>query len=674
MNTTRTMTLRAGLAGILLAGATLLSGQNLLSRLGQPQNFASKRISSYDRTGGNKDSLTIKPGETAVLAEIAGPAAIHHLWVTISAEPFYGRKIVLRMFWDGETLPSVEVPIGDFFGVGHGLNRNVSSLPIACSSEGRARNTYWYMPFRKSARITATNEGTRDVPAFYYYVDYREMSWMAADTPYFHAQYRQEMPCDPGRNYLILDAAGRGHYVGCGLSVLERAMGWWGEGDDQIFVDGESSPSLHGTGSEDYFSDAWGMREGMNLFYGCPLQEEDFQAGSKASVYRFHIPDPIPFKKSIRVTIEHGHANDRADDFSSAAYWYQAEPHKAFPELPPVSARLPFALEPPAGLILPKWAEGKSAAGGGFVFEDKAARLSFKAARLTSVLSPFYGPSGARYPVLTTEGAKPGSRSELAVSVDTAERYNIEILLARGRNMGNLKVSVIRSGGAAVAFEPASFSGFSEDKAFETMTIRNVPLATGTAAIVFEATGKDDRALGADMGLVGVGLVPAERKFIASWNIIGPFDAPDMDSLTVAFPPERELVMDARYFGKGGAEVAWREADALPSGFLNLNELVKPNEQVVVYALAYIHSPKPAATALLLGSDDGVRAWVNGTLVHTNPAYRGAYPDQDRVPVALKTGWNSVLIKVLQGAGGFGLYARFADPDGTLSYAAEPKK
>ena len=497
-------------AGFFAAPAALAPAQDILGKLGQPQNYASKRVSSFDRTGGNKDSLTIQPGATAVLAEIAGPGAIHHIWVTISAEAFYGRKIVLRMYWDGEKSPSVEAPIGDFFGVGHGLNRNVSSLPIADSSEGRARNCYWYMPFQKSARITVTNEGSREIPAFYYYVDYREMSWMGSDTPYFHAQYRQETPCEPGKNYLLLDAEGRGHYVGCNLSVLQKAMGWWGEGDDMIYVDGDNTPTMQGTGSEDYFSDAWGMREGLNLFYGCPLQEEDFQAGSKATVYRFHIPDPIPFKKSIRVTIEHGHANDRADDYSSTAYWYQVEPHKAFPAFPAVGARLPFALEPPAGLVLPKWEVGKPAPGAAgsasATFEDKAARLSFKAGRLTSILSSYYGPSGTRYPVLTTEGAKPGSLSELSFPVETAERYNIELLLLKGPAMGNFKVATVRSGGAAVKFEPASFSGYAKDKEFAAFVLKRRPARRGD---------DDDRLRDDGQGRAGPGLGPGPRRLRA---------------------------------------------------------------------------------------------------------------------------------------------------------------
>jgi len=199
---------------LVLAAAGGLFPQDILSNLGKPQDYISRRVSSYDRSGGNSDSLSIDPGATAVLTEIPGPGAVHHIWMTIAAEPFYARKLVLRMYWDSETSPSVEAPVGDFFGVGHGLDRSFSSLPINCSSEGRARNCYWSMPFRKSARITVTNEGREPVAAFYYDVDYRVLKELSEYTPYYHAQYRQEMPCLPGRNYLLLEAEGRGHYVG----------------------------------------------------------------------------------------------------------------------------------------------------------------------------------------------------------------------------------------------------------------------------------------------------------------------------------------------------------------------------------------------------------------------------------------------------------------------------
>ncbi|HSQ79366.1 MAG TPA: glycoside hydrolase family 172 protein [Candidatus Bathyarchaeia archaeon] len=428
-------------AMLVLAGAAL-AGQDLLQGLGRKQDYRSRRISSYDRSGGNRDSIVIEPGKTAVLAEIEGPGAIHHIWTTIAAEPFYGRKIVLRVYWDGEKSPSVEAPLGDFFGVGHGLNRNFASLPITCSSEGRARNCYWYMPFRRSCRITAKNEGTRPVDAFYYYVDYRELPDLPADAAYFHAQYRQEFPPDPKKDYLILDAEGTGHYVGCNLSILQRAMGWWGEGDDRMRIDGEDKPSLHGTGSEDYFSDAWGMREGQSLFYGCPLQEEDFQAGSKATVYRFHIPDPVPFKKSIRVTIEHGHANDRSDLDSSVAYWYQTEPHRPFADLPAVAERLPFAFEPPENFTRPQWQS--EAPGGTEAFADAGQGLRMAAPRLAASLSSYYDGAGARYPVLRTDGAPAGAKAEFRFPVEVRDLYTVELHFLKTPAAGNILVQKAR--------------------------------------------------------------------------------------------------------------------------------------------------------------------------------------------------------------------------------------
>jgi hypothetical protein len=660
----------------LISFAAASSGQDLLEKLGHRQDFVSKRVSSYDRTGGNKDSLTIEPGTTAILADIKGPGAIHHIWVTIAAEPFYGRKIVLRMFWEGEAAPSVEAPIGDFFGVGHGLNRNLSSLPVACSSEGRARNCYWSMPFRSGAKITVTNEGSQAVPAFYYYVDYQELPSLPADTPTFHAQYRQETPCASGGNYLLLDAVGRGHYVGCNLSVLQRAMGWWGEGDDMIFVDGEGKPSLHGTGSEDYFSDAWGMREDENLFYGCPLQEEDFQAGSKATVYRFHIPDPIPFRKSIRVTIEHGHANDRSDNFSSVAYWYQAEPHKAFPAMAPVRERLPFALEPPENFMAPKWSEVKEGARekGGATFEDPEAGIRLEAEKLTLGLSSFYGPDGSRFPFLATENAVSGSEARLSFPVGTAERYDFDLYFLTGPAMGDVRAAEIVPGAARAPLPDAVFAGYAPEKTLAKLSLKDILLREGTNTVVLKVMGKAEKSAGMDMAFVGFGLTPSARRFVADWNLIGPFDAPDMDSLTVAYPPERETDLSARYKGKGNVEVRWRPIKADPSGYIRLTELVKPNEYAVAYGLAYVQSPDDRDASLLLGSDDGVRVWINDALVHSNPAYRGAYPDQDTVKVRLRKGWNKVLIKVLQGAGGWGYYLRFADPARELGYALLPSK
>ncbi len=657
-------------AGLLALSAGNLPAavQDMLGNLAGKQDFQSRRISSYDRSGGNADAIRIEPGTTVVIADIKGPAAIHHIWMTVAAEAFYGRKIVLRAFWDGEEAPSVETPLGDFFGVGHGLDRDLSSLPVACSSGGRARNAYWNMPFRWSCRLTVTNEGARPVDAFYFAIDYRELKTLDPAAPYFHAQYRQETPCAPGRDYVLLDAVGRGHYVGCNLSVLQRSPGWWGEGDDKITVDGDAEPTLRGTGTEDYFSEAWGLRQGGNLFYGCPIQEEDFQAGSKATAYRFHVPDPIPFSKSLRVAFEHGHANDRADFYSSVAYWYQAEPHEPFPELPPVEKRLPFALESMENFVLPEWeaahADGRS------VFEDAKAGLRFAAPRLAAALTSYYDQRGTRFPVVTTEGAVEGTRAELDLSVRATELYDVDLYLVRGPAFGNVRVLLpARTDDPKPALkESGAFSGYAEQRQMGVVSLKGVLLREGENRIVLEVSGRDPKSGGSDLSFMGVAPAASARHFVADWDVAGPFDAQGVESLAAAYPPEKRAVLTEKYEGKGGAAIAWRTVRAEASGYVRLDRVLQPSEKAVAYALAYVQAPSDRDTRMLVGSDDGVRIWINGEIVHSNPVFRGAAPDQDDVTVSLRKGWNRILVKVLQGGGGWGFFLRFADPMSELSF------
>jgi hypothetical protein len=340
-----------------------------LSGLATLSDATSHRASSWDRTGGNADFRPIPAGTTLTVADIQGAGCIHHIWFTIQCEDRqYLRKLVLRMYWDGEETPSVETPVGDFFGVGHAVLAPFASAPltIVCP-EGRhlnaGMNCFFPMPFANGARITVENPCDVDVEALYYYVDYERLPQMPADQGRFHAQWRIEQPCqavahpDPRRevnltgndNYLILDAEGQGHYVGVVLSVdnwntYHQQYTWFGEGDDMMFIDDDTwPPSLHGTGTEDYFCNAWGYRSGAYSapYHGISLAGEPRESAGQWSMYRFHIEDPVRFKKRIRVSIEHGHANDQGNDYSSVAYWYQTEPHGAFPVLPPVEGRLP---------------------------------------------------------------------------------------------------------------------------------------------------------------------------------------------------------------------------------------------------------------------------------------------------------------------------------------------
>jgi hypothetical protein len=377
------------------------SGLSPLRGLPRLRDVRTRRFSSFDRTGGNDDRFHIDPGQTVTLAKADGAGIVTHLWVTIdSASKHFLRKIVLRAYWDGEGEPSIECPIGDFFGMGHARTRNFASLPLQMSpQDGRAFNCYFPMPFERGMRITVTSECEHEV-LFYYYVDFEAHERLEPGLGRFHAQWRRRVHAgiderglsneevqfggvnrDGRQNYTILEATGHGHYVGCLLSVysLRRSpdWDWYGEGDDMIFVDGEPGlvvpdvrraeqvvgrtvgeviaqrpesapgandawpPTLHGTGTEDYFNTAWCPNQEYSAPYHGIIAGGGPNWSDPVTLYRWHIEDPVVFRERIRVTIEHGHANRRGDDYSSVAFWYQAEPHADFPPLPPVAERLP---------------------------------------------------------------------------------------------------------------------------------------------------------------------------------------------------------------------------------------------------------------------------------------------------------------------------------------------
>ena len=377
------------------------AGLSPLRGLAKLRDARTRRFSSYDRTGGNDDRLHIEPGKTVIVAEHKGAGIVTHIWATLAckSENFL-RKIVLRAYWDGEEHPSIETPVGDFFGMGHARTRNFASLPVQASPEdGKAFNCYFPMPFASHMKFTITNEAEDDL-LFYYYVDLELHDALEEGLGRFHAQYRQDRPqgtdedglaneqflfggenIDGKANYTILDAEGRGHYVGVLFSVYSRRRAgvwdWYGEGDDMIFVDGEPGlsvpdtvrkpdprigpkaalvaergesrpgandawpPTLHGTGTEDYFNTAWCPTQDYSAPYHGVIAAGGPNWTEPVTLYRWHIEDPVIFQKQIKVTIEHGHANRRADDISSVAFWYQAEPHKPFEKLADVKDRIP---------------------------------------------------------------------------------------------------------------------------------------------------------------------------------------------------------------------------------------------------------------------------------------------------------------------------------------------
>jgi hypothetical protein len=319
---------------------------DLLGSLTTSPTGRSRRISSNEQPNwndGNMDMTRLSPGEVFELPELRGPGVINHIWLTSHAGGVNELDSVsLRIYWDGREEPGVEAPLGQFFAVGQGKPAVVESLPVQVSPSG-SLSCYWRMPFARSARIVVTNDNPDRATGLYWQVDWVELPSLPPDTGYFHARYRQEHPAVMGQDYLIAEIEGQGQYVGTVMSVTMAQDGWFGEGDDFFTIDGEEVPSLQGTGSEDYFNDAWGFRERNSIWFGQP-RWQGWSAGDEGICYRWHILDPVGFTRSLKVTMEHKGNRalaeeawyiERPDFFSSIAFWYQTGEPKPFGELPP---------------------------------------------------------------------------------------------------------------------------------------------------------------------------------------------------------------------------------------------------------------------------------------------------------------------------------------------------
>jgi hypothetical protein len=297
-------------------------------------------------------SININPLSTVTLAEIEGPGAIQHIWLTV--HPTKWRSLVIRFYWDGEETPSVETPLGDFFCNGWGERCNISSLPVAVNPAG-GFNSYWEMPFRKSARVTLENLSDDPVNGFYYQFDYT-LTEIPEDMAYFHAQWRRSNPLPYKSVHTLLEGVkGKGHYVGTYIAWGVNNCGWWGEGEIKFYMDGDDEfPTICGTGTEDYFGGAWNFEHPKGeygsfstAFLGMPqVIKPDglYRSQQRFGMYRWHIMDPIRFEEDLKVTIQalgwrvpmEGKSRylPLQDDIASVSFWYQQEPHAPFPELP----------------------------------------------------------------------------------------------------------------------------------------------------------------------------------------------------------------------------------------------------------------------------------------------------------------------------------------------------
>ena len=637
-----------------------LSGQSSLENILSPDRLPylkkSKlyQVSSFDSTGGNNDRINLRNGETATLAAIDGPGVITRIWVTIdSRDPYFLRRILLRMYWDDEAYPSVEVPVGDFFGTGFEYKQYISHF-VGMSSGGYY--CYFPMPFNKSARIEVENQTGQEVYAFYYHIDYQKLDeHLDSDVGYFHAQWRRELRTDPHRNYTILEAKGQGHFVGVNMSMQSyEGRLWYLEGDEMVYVDGEEFPSIYGTGTEDYFTSGWYYNRGEFAapYHGLIIKDD---ALARIATYRFHVGDAIPFKKSIRFTIEHGHANTEIADYSSTSYWYQKEPHKKFPEMLKASLRIPLRVTVPNGAV-------------------EAESLTPRDNKIKSLVEDMsdFGPDWSGLKQLKIEAKKNVETFSLAIPGVIEDSYNVDLYFTKGPDYGN--VDVIYAGkkvGEINGYHESVFPG-------GKIILEKLKTVNNELPLKFVITGRNKKSKGYAVGIDAF-IIEPERKFITEWYMIGPFPNPRISEeerlgLDKVYAPEKEIDLGKTYVGADSQQVLWTLKETEESGRMNMWKKYDPYELVVVYALTYIYSPNSQTLPLLIGTDDGVKVFLNDKAIHRKLLVRISAPDQDRVPLELQKGWNKLLLKIENNFGGYAFFARVLDLEKSLIISADREK
>jgi hypothetical protein len=580
--------------------------------LARLKDYSANRSSSNNADlASNDDSKRPIAGETIVLADLEGPGVVTHIWLTVAANEYgWPRLLRFRVYYDGNAAPSVDAPLGDFFASGHGMEKPVESLLIRDGSSGRSRNSYWPMPFHRRCRITVTNEGRRRVSNLYYHVDWKKLDRLPPDTAYFHAWYKQEIPAVMGRRYEILNVRGRGHYAGTVLSVIQNQPGWFGEGDEFFYVDGAAKPSIEGTGTEDYFNDAWSLREAQGAYTGVPIADGT-GLGSRMTAYRWHLPDPVPFRTSLRFEIEHAGwtynadgsvrsgFEERADLFSSVAFWYQQGITQGLRPPPYGVARLPHGnarqIEVEESLAAARTEKGKAS----------VQREVFWSRDL-----------------LFLESGGPGARIEIPFDVAEEGRYELLSQIAHSPDYGTY--SVLLDGeplaaGTELEHEPGANAGggttvnayHSELYVAEDHVLGWPRLKRGRHVLAFVCSGKDFRSSGYNLGIDTLILAR-----VASPEAVGGERAESLRSGAVTFDQWAQALKDADTYVREAA--AWRSTQdiglAEGGAAVLTGALSDPDHAVRGLAAASLRSLGPRdvpalqqLTGLLKDAETGVR-------------------------------------------------------------------
>ncbi len=628
--------------------------QQLMSPAALPYLKNSKliQVSSFDSSGGNNDRISVAPGKKATIFNAEGPGMIVRMWFTIdSRDPYFLRRIVIRIYWDDEPKPSVEAPIGDFFGCG------IKYIPYMSQFLGMTSGgylCYFPMPFERKARIEITNETKQEIFGFFYQIDYQKFEGaLESDVAYFHAQWNRSIRTNYDSNFVIMKAEGKGHLVGVNLNIqsYDGGLGFL-EGDDMIYVDGEKRPSIHGTGTEDFFSGGWYFNHGefAGPYNGLIYKNDTL---GQIAAYRHYILDPVPFKKNIKVTIEHGHGNQDIADYSSTAYWYQMEPHKPFPHFPIAGQRIPLRIVKPARMF-------------------EAEKLQFKLEGLKSRVMDMSdnGPEWGENRQILIEAH---DKSSFGLDLNGLKEsvYDMHLFYSKGPDYGNAEIYVNNSKvGTIRGYSPHILPN-------GKVTLSGLKTLTGSVDIRFIVTGKDELSKGYNIALDGVSMEP-KRVYIPEWYILGPFPNPhktgfNRRGLDSVYLPEKMIDLQKEYYGITKDPIRWTHTLTPLNGSLSLTDIIYPREYVVSYALTYIYSPDLRKAILFIGTDDGGKVFFNGKEVYRYLGERIAEPDQAEIELSMKPGWNTLLLKVENNMGQYAFYARLVDRENKLVVSTEKK-
>lgn len=605
-------------------------------------------VSSHDSSGKNNDRVVIQSGKTATILNATGPGIITRIWFAVdSKDPYYLRRILVRMYWDGEKYPSVEVPLGDFFGCGFEY-KQYSTAYLGMSGGGFT--CFFPMPFERSAKIIIVNETGLEIPGFYYQINYQKLEDpISPDVAYFHAYWHRDVRTDYDSNYTILKTTGHGHIVGVNMNI-QSYDGTFSflDGTERVFVDGEKRPSMFGTATEDYFSSGWNFNRGeyAGPYNGLILKNDSL---SRIAAYRFHITDAIPFKKAIDFSFEHGKGNRDVADYSSTVYWYQIEPHQKFPPIPKAGQRIPLRTITPIRIM-------------------EAENLKFNLQGMKSRVIDM-SDNGPEWSGLKQMLIESGNGGTFMLNLPGLEEisYTISIYYSQAPDFGNIGIFIgDKRVGEIHGYSPVINPGGS-------IVLKDIPNAGSGFSLKFVVEGKDDHSAGYYTGFDGIKMIP-QRNYFPDWLIAGPFpnqrkNVTTRSSIDSIYPPEKNADINSSYHGLFNQTLKWKQIHVSSNGYVSLQEFSLEKEFAISYALTYLYSREERIIKLLIGSDDGMKVFFNDKQIFRYTGARIAEPDQGQVFLHVNKGWNKLMLKIENNMDEYGFYARILDRDQSILFS-----